>query len=68
MTECSVLNERVASYLFSYPGAVVRWMRLKVFGSEKTFKECLKQDIAQNAALGILLLVIVWIFSHPGFG
>jgi hypothetical protein len=44
-------------------------MVLKVFGSKKTFKECLKQDIAQNAALGILLLVVVWIgISHSGFG
>jgi hypothetical protein len=53
--------ELIVTYLFSYPGAVVRWMLLKAFGSKKTFKECLKQDITQNAALGFLLLAILFV-------
>lgn len=53
--------ELIVTYICSYPGAVVRWMLLKVFGSKKTFEECLKQDITQNAALGILLLTIMFV-------
>lgn len=53
--------ELIVTYLFSYPGALVRWMILKAFGSKKTFGECLKQDITQNAALGFLLIVVLFI-------
>jgi len=54
--------ELIVTYLFSYPGALLRWMILKMFNSKITFEECLKQDITQNAAIGFLFLVVLFVF------
>lgn len=58
--------ELIVTYLFSYPGALIRLIILRIFGTKTTFKECLKQDITQNAAifslfLGILIICIKFV-------
>lgn len=53
--------ELIVTYLFSYPGAFVRWLFLKMLGVNTTLQSCLKQDVTQNAAIGFLLLEILFI-------
>jgi len=56
-----LIFEIIIIYLFSYPGALIRWGILMVFGYKKTYKECLKQDVTQNAVLGFLFYGVVMI-------
>jgi len=55
------LFELVVTFLFSYPGALVRYVILRIFGSKKTLKECVNQDMTQNALLGFLVVVILYV-------
>lgn len=59
--------ELIVTYLFSYPGALIRMIILKIFGTKTTFEECLKRDTTQNAAisflfLGVLIICVKFVF------
>lgn len=53
--------EFIVTFVFSYPGALVRFLILKLFGSKTTLKECISKDVTQNAFLGFMLAIAVYV-------
>ncbi|KAA3621494.1 MAG: hypothetical protein DWQ02_27635 [Bacteroidetes bacterium] len=50
--------------IFGLPGAIIRWIFLKTFNKEKTFKDYLADNAYINAAVGIIALVIVILLGY----
>ena len=53
-TIITILVEGVLYYLFSYPGAAIRWI---LSNKEKSFREILSEDIFINSGVGLLFLI-----------
>ncbi|MCF1422086.1 hypothetical protein [Mangrovimonas futianensis] len=51
--------EVIVYALFQYPGAAIRWAVSRLWGSDKSFKEFLNDDMDFNGAIGILATVII---------
>ncbi len=52
----NILVDVIVYYLFSYPGAAVRWIFIR---KRKSFKEIVSEDIFMNSTIGLLFLVPV---------
>ncbi len=53
------LFEIVFMTLFSYPGAAIRWLFSKIWGSKKTLKEYTDDDVYMNGTIGIIVITLV---------
>ncbi len=56
--------EILVVYLFNLPGALIRWAVLNLIGHKKTLKEYLELDITQNASIGIVFFLLLYIYHR----
>jgi fluoride ion exporter CrcB/FEX len=54
-----IVGEIILMFLFNYPGAGVRWLISRLWGSKKTFKDFAKGDIYLNGSVGIITMAIL---------
>ncbi len=55
------LLELIITFIFSYPGGLIRWSILKLFGSKKTLKECIEADITLNSIIFCFSIVAIFL-------
>ena len=49
-----IITEVLLIYLFVYPGASVRWLIFRLWRSNKTFKDFIKDDYYMNGMIGLI--------------
>lgn len=54
----------IIEFLFTVPGAFLKWAYFKVSGKQTTFKECLTSKVAMNYMISILMVITVVLLIH----
>lgn len=50
--------------IFGLPGAIIRWIFLKPFNKEKTFKDFLADNVYLNALVGFIAVIMVILLTY----
>ena len=59
-----IVGEFILMVLFNYPGAGVRWLISRLWGSKKTFKDFAKGDWYLNGTVGILTMTLIIVLIY----
>jgi hypothetical protein len=50
------IGEFIVTLILNFPGALIRWSVLKLFGSKKSYMDILKEDPMMNSGIFILTI------------
>tara|TARA_R110002110_G_scaffold54448_5_gene156310 strand:+ start:601 stop:801 length:201 start_codon:yes stop_codon:yes gene_type:complete len=54
-----IILETIIILIFRYPGAGIRWLFSRIWNSNKSFKDFLKDDSYKNGIIGLLFLALI---------
>jgi hypothetical protein len=55
-----IIGEVILDFLLNYPGAMIRWLISRLWGSKKTLKEFSNGDINTNALVALFTFVLIF--------